>query len=121
MDAKTKAISYISIIIGLVAGTATSWFMYTRMQARAAELEAEERGAAIRSGAVAEEDDAFATEYEDDPADREPVEELRHDDDISLRQHVADEDYQDEFSDEEGVRDTSGDADGDEEGSSQKA
>ncbi|KAK4981402.1 Tlg2-vesicle protein [Elasticomyces elasticus] len=121
MDAKTKAISYISIIIGLVAGTATSWFMYTRMQARAAELEAEERGAAIRSGAVAEEDDAFATEYEDDPAEREAVEELRHDDDISLHRHVADEDYQDEFSDEEDAQDTSGDVDGHEEGDSQKA
>lgn len=82
MDAKTKAISYLSIAIGLVAGAATGWFMYTKTKARARELEEEERGSAVR----AEEGEGdFADEgtyqYSDDPVEREAAERLGHEDD----------------------------------------
>ncbi|KAJ9648591.1 Tlg2-vesicle protein [Coniosporium tulheliwenetii] len=39
MDAKTKAISYLSIVIGMVAGAATGWIIYRQTKARARELE----------------------------------------------------------------------------------
>lgn len=39
MDAKTKAVSYLSIVLGVVVGGLTGWFMYTKTSARAAELE----------------------------------------------------------------------------------
>lgn len=99
MDAKTKAISYISILIGVAAGIATGYFMYTRTKARAAELEADEREAAIRG----EQDvDIEAREgYLDDPTEREAVHAVRDgEDDISLHR-ARDEGYRDTWSDEE--------------------
>ncbi|CAN9442858.1 unnamed protein product [Alternaria alternata] len=75
MDPSTKALSYVSIFIGLVAGVTTGWLVYRKTKARAAQLEAEER-AGIRA--------------------LEAAERLREeDDDISLRT-TWDDEYRDE-------------------------
>lgn len=130
MDAKTKAISYLSIAIGVVAGAATGWYMYTKTKARAKELEAEERNAAIRAGGGGDddEDDEFAEEgryqYSDDAAEREAAEALeRGDDEFSLHSTARGGEYTDDFSiadeDAEEFRDEDDDpftkGDGDEE------
>ncbi|KAH6638242.1 hypothetical protein C7974DRAFT_374815 [Boeremia exigua] len=81
MDARTKAISYLSIAIGAVAGVATGWFMYRKTKQRAAELEEEERQGVRRAS-----EDALENEYADDPDALEAAQQLREeDDDISLR------------------------------------
>jgi hypothetical protein len=91
MDPRTKAISYLSIAIGAVAGIATGWFMYKKTQERAAELEAEER-AGVRRPSL----EALGSEYADEPGALEAGEHLREDeDDISLRGGWDDE-YTDE-------------------------
>lgn len=91
MDAKTKAISYLSILIGMVAGVATGYFMYNKTKQRAAQLEAEER-AGIRRTSV----DDLENDYADDPSALEAAERLREeDDDISLRT-AWDDEYTDE-------------------------
>lgn len=91
MDAKTKAISYLSIAIGAVAGLITGWFMYKKTKERAAQLEAEER-AGIRRASI----DDLERDYADDPAALEAAERLREDDDdISLRT-TWDDEYHDE-------------------------
>ncbi|KAF9699400.1 hypothetical protein EKO04_002182 [Ascochyta lentis] len=91
MDARTKAISYLSIAIGAVAGVATGWFMYKKTKERAAELEEEERQG-VRRASLEE----LENEYADDPSALEAAEQLREDeDDISLRGGWDDE-YTDE-------------------------
>lgn len=81
MDPKTKALSYVSIAIGAVAGIATGWFMYKKTKERAAQLEAEER-AGIRRTSIED----LENEYVDDPGALEAAEALREEeDDISLR------------------------------------
>lgn len=109
MDAKTKAISYISIVIGVVAGAATGWFIYRQTKKRAAQLEAEER-AGVRRESV----DQLRRDYADDPSALEAAETLREaDDDISLREEAF---YADE-GDVDGYRDElSGDEDANEMG-----
>lgn len=99
MDAKTKAISYLSIAIGLFAGIATGWIMYTKTKARARELEAEEREAAIRGEGADGEDyeEEGRYDYSDDAMEREATEAIRGDDGISLR---SDQDYHDNFDDD---------------------
>jgi hypothetical protein len=92
MDAKTKAISYLSIAIGAIAGIATGYFMYHKTKQRAAQLEAEER-AGVRRGSA----DDLAREYADNPSALEAAQHLREDDDdISLRTTWDDEYYDDE-------------------------
>ena len=82
--------SYISIIIGLIAGVTTGWLVYRKTKARAAQLEAEER-AGIRRVSIED----LENEYADDPAALEAAEHLREDDDdISLR--TAWDEYHDE-------------------------
>jgi hypothetical protein len=94
MDARTKAISYLSIAIGAVAGVATGWFMYRKTKERAAELEEEERQG-VRGDSV----EALGNEYADDPEAAEAAQYLREaDDDISLRGGWDDE-YTDEVGD----------------------
>ena len=91
MDPKTKALSYVSIFIGLVAGITTGWLVYRKTKARAAQLEAEER-AGIRRMSIEDLDN----EYADDPGALEAAERLREeDDDISLRT-TWDDEYRDE-------------------------
>lgn len=95
MDPRTKALSYISIAIGAIAGVVTGWFMYRKTKERAAQLEAEER-AGVRSSSIED----LENEYADDPAALEAAERLREDeDDISLRSGWDDE-YTDEYRDE---------------------
>lgn len=94
MDAKSKALSYVSIAIGGVAGVVTGWFMYKKTKERAAQLEAEER-AGVRRASVGE----LENEYADDPGALEAAETLRDDDDdISLRTGWGDE-YHDDATD----------------------
>ncbi|KAJ4409079.1 Tlg2-vesicle protein [Didymella pomorum] len=94
MDARTKAISYLSIAIGAVAGVATGWFMYKKTKERAAELEEEERQG-VRRTSVEE----LENEYADDPEALSAAEHLREEeDDISLRGGWDDE-YTDDVDD----------------------
>ena len=84
MDTRTKIVSYVSIVIGIVAGLLTGYLVYVRTKARATQLEAEEAAAAVAgrrtSGA------GVGGEYIDDPDEREAVDVLRRmADDISLR------------------------------------
>ncbi|KAF2442139.1 golgi apparatus membrane protein-like protein tvp38 [Karstenula rhodostoma CBS 690.94] len=96
MDAKSKALSYVSIAIGGVAGVATGWFMYKKTKERAAQLEAEER-AGVRRMSIED----LENEYADDPGALEAAETLREDDDdISLRTGWGDE-YHDDVTDAE--------------------
>lgn len=91
MDLGTKALSYVSIAIGGIAGVATGWFMYRKTKQRAAQLEAEER-AGIRRTSIED----LENEYADDPSALEAAERLREeDDDISLRSNW-DNEYRDE-------------------------
>jgi membrane protein DedA with SNARE-associated domain len=95
MDPKTKALSYISIIIGVVAGVATGWIMYRKTKARARELEAEEREG-VRRRSIED----LESEYADDPDALEAAEALREaEDDISLRSGWGDDEYHDDPSD----------------------
>ena len=67
MDAKTKAISYISIICGSLLGIITGWVIYRQTTARARQLEADasalEANTAGLSGAYIDDD---ATDEDDD-------------------------------------------------------
>lgn len=96
MDARTKAVSYISIAIGAIAGVVTGWFMYRKTKQRAAQLEAEER-AGIRRASIED----IESEYADDPSALEAATRIRserireEDDDISLRTSWED-DYGDD-------------------------
>jgi hypothetical protein len=95
MDAQTKAISYLSIAIGAVAGIATGYFMYYKTKQRAAQLEAEER-AGVRRSSVEDLD----REYADDPSALEAGRSVREErDDISLRT-TWDDEYRDEDDDD---------------------
>jgi len=100
MDAKTKAISYISIIIGLVAGAVTGWVIYRQTKKRAAELEEQEREHAHHTSR-----EGIRAEYADDPAALEAAEVLREEeDDISLRD-AWDDDYGSYDEDEQEIGD----------------
>lgn len=114
MPAGTKALSYISIAIGAIAGAVTGWFMYKKTKERAAQLEAEER-AGIRRTSIED----LEHEYSDDPEALQAAETLREeDDDISLRTGWGDE-YHDDPTDIEDAPEISDDpfgaGDGDEE------
>ncbi|KAF2750691.1 hypothetical protein M011DRAFT_390403, partial [Sporormia fimetaria CBS 119925] len=91
MDAKTKAISYLSIVIGVTAGAVTAWLMYRKTKERARQLEAEER-AGVRRASIED----LEREYADDPEALAAAETLREDDDdISLRTGWGDEYHDD--------------------------
>lgn len=93
MDPKTKALSYVSIIIGLVAGVATGWIMYKKTKERARELEEQEREG-VRRRSIED----LEREYADDPDALEAAEALREgDDDISLREGWGEDEYHDDF------------------------
>ncbi|ORY14998.1 hypothetical protein BCR34DRAFT_478538 [Clohesyomyces aquaticus] len=107
MDAGTKALSYVSIAIGAIAGVATGWFMYRKTKERARQLEAEER-AGVRRMSIED----LENEYEDDPSALEAAEALREDeDDISLREDWGGEayGYHDDPSDAEDALEIQGD------------
>ncbi|KAK6432730.1 Tlg2-vesicle protein [Oleoguttula sp. CCFEE 5521] len=94
MDAKTKAVSYASILLGMAAGIATGWFIWTRTKARAEELEREEEAAAGgETGRRSGDEDHSRSGFR------------QGEDDMSLHTAYADEDaedgYRDEFTDDE--------------------
>ncbi|KAF1932435.1 TLG2-vesicle protein of 38 kDa [Didymella exigua CBS 183.55] len=108
MDARTKAISYLSIAIGAVAGVATGWFMYKKTKERGAELEEEERQG-VRRASI----EGLANEYADEPDALEAAVHLREeDDDISLRGGWDDE-YTDDVTDAAEIGDDDPFRDGD--------
>ncbi|KAF1808962.1 hypothetical protein P152DRAFT_442879 [Eremomyces bilateralis CBS 781.70] len=91
MDAKTRAVSYLSILIGILAGAFTGWFIYRQTKKRAQQLEGEERTRIAR-----ESEEELAREYEDDPEAGYAAEVIREDiDDISLHEQYRD-DYNEE-------------------------
>ncbi|KAF2836357.1 hypothetical protein M501DRAFT_1007473 [Patellaria atrata CBS 101060] len=97
MDAKTRAVSWISMIIGVTAGIVTGSIMYKKTKQRVKELEAQERANARRVS-----HERLEREYADDPDALEAAETLREDeDDISLRNAYLDEEqgYRDELTD----------------------
>lgn len=113
MDLRTRAISYLSILIGVAAGALTGWIMYRKTTARARELEEEERQ---RIGEESE--DEIEREFADDPAALEAAERIRQEEhDISLRPAYADEGvwYRDESDEEDSPAGVFGTGDGDEE------
>jgi hypothetical protein len=91
MDAKTKAVSYASIAIGITMGFATGWLIYAQTKKRTKELEELER---VEAGLP-------ASEYADDSEYEEDAAFLREqDDDVSLRDAWDDnEEYFDQSSD----------------------
>jgi hypothetical protein len=92
MPAGAKALSYVSIAIGAIAGVATGWWMYKKTKERAAQLEAEER-AGVRRSSTEDLDD----EYADSPGALEAGATLREDDDdISLRSGGWGDEYHDD-------------------------
>jgi uncharacterized membrane protein YdjX (TVP38/TMEM64 family) len=103
MDTKTRVVSYISIAIGAILGTAVGYFVYVRTKARAKQLEAEEAAAAVGGRRSS----SGTGEYIDDLDERVAVNALRRGgDDVSL--HTTYEDdleigggYRDEFTDDE--------------------
>lgn len=112
MDAKTKAVSYISIAIGVIAGISVGWFMYIKTAARARELEAQEQENTEGAGRSSDverglglDDDEY--EYSDDPSERRAAEALaRQNDGISLHTAAAEEEEErrakySDFADEE--------------------
>jgi uncharacterized membrane protein YdjX (TVP38/TMEM64 family) len=116
MDAGTKAINYISIIVGGVLGTAVGYVIYQRTMTRARELEVEELEAGRREGAV-----VVGREYSDsgDAGDADAAV-LMYDDDISLwdndegafgDQETGETGYRDELSEEEDDVFAAGDGD----------
>ncbi|KAF2707790.1 hypothetical protein K504DRAFT_458273 [Pleomassaria siparia CBS 279.74] len=115
MPPKAKALSYVSIAIGGIAGAATAWFMYKKTKERGRQLEAEERAGARRTSV-----EDLENEYADDPDALEAAEALREDeDDISLRDSGWGDEYHDEPADAEDILEIDDDpftaGDGDEE------
>lgn len=118
MDAGTKAINYISIIVGGVLGVAVGWIIYQKTIARARELEIEELEDGQREGAV-----VVGREYSDSgEAGDADAAALMNDDDISLwdndeggfeDQETGETGYRDEFSEGENDVFASGDVDED--------
>lgn len=99
MDAKTKAVSYLSIAVGMVVGAGTGYIIYTRTKARAKVLEAEELAAGGRRPSDQ------GADYNDE-LDEEAAVGRRRDDDISLHQTYEDDlggdsGYRDQFTDDE--------------------
>ncbi|KAH0556151.1 hypothetical protein GP486_005917 [Trichoglossum hirsutum] len=106
MDARTKAINYISIVVGGVLGVVTGWLIYQRTIARARQLEAEERARLLDS---TRED---VRVFSDDPEQDAIAATLLRDDDITLFEDELEADtYRDDFTD----GDVFGQGDGDDE------
>ncbi|TVY41260.1 Golgi apparatus membrane protein [Lachnellula subtilissima] len=108
MDAGTKAINYISIIVGGVLGVAVGWIIYQKTIARARELEIEELEDGQRAGDVVVGNvDAAALMNDDD------ISLWDNDDGVFEDQDTGETGYRDELSEGEGDVFASGDADED--------
>lgn len=102
MDAGTKAVNYISIVVGSVLGAAVGWIIYQRTIKRAKELEIEELEAGQREGGGPPGADYSDEGERDDAVMMDP-------DDISLWEN-GDVDFGDEERDgTEGYRDDASD------------
>lgn len=108
MDTTTKVINWVSIVGGVVLGVAVGYWVYRRTQARARQLEAEERaktGAAARtarSGRGSQElqhPDAFVDDLDDSEGSVAEDARLRgqHDDEVDFEWG---EDSEEPYSDE---------------------
>lgn len=102
MDAKTKAVSYISIIVGVIVGAGTGYLIFTRTKARAKVLEAEEAAAAAASVRSTDRRLRYADELDEEAS----IGVRRMDDAISLHQTYEDDlsgdsVYRDQFTDDE--------------------
>lgn len=111
MDAGTKAVSYLSIAIGMAAGIATGYFIYVKTKARAEQLEAEEEAAAGGEDGLRRRMADAGPDYMDDPDAKAAGGFARRDDDMSLHTAYADDDadardtgYLDDFTDDEDAR-----------------
>ncbi|KAI9759640.1 MAG: intercellular trafficking and secretion [Chaenotheca gracillima] len=85
MDAKTRAINYISIAIGAIIAVAVAWFIYQKTMARARQLESE--------GGNANREEPEDGSFMDDPEANIGDADLRGADDISL----AEGEYRDDW------------------------
>ena len=95
MDAATKAISYISIIVGSAAGIGIGWVVYRQTQARAQQLENEERS----HSTWADLEEATA-EYVDHPNSSMPLSTTTtNDDNDDIRIHTTHDGPIEPFSD----------------------
>ncbi|KAM0722130.1 hypothetical protein Q7P37_001571 [Cladosporium fusiforme] len=118
MDAKTKAVSYLSIAIGMAAGIATGYFIYIKTKARADQLEAEEAAAAGGEDGRRILSDA-GPDYLDDPNADAAGFSRQRDDDMSLHTTYADDEdarersYTDDYTDDEDARERDPFDDGD--------
>ncbi|KAI9662426.1 MAG: Tlg2-vesicle protein [Bathelium mastoideum] len=113
MSAGAKAVSYLGMAIGGVAGLVTGWWMYRKVGARAKELEAEETHH-VRAGSHSSSvGPAFTDSLEDEEADVG----FRREDDISLHTNELDEpEYRDDFSEDDDARDVFKAGDGEDTG-----
>jgi len=105
MDFKTKLISYVSIILGSLAGIATGYLIYMRTKARAKQLEAEESVEDIDSGRRSS---VTGNELINDRNARSAGDEFGRDD-VSLHTTYNDDledgfEYRDNFTDDEDAR-----------------
>ncbi|KAK5677704.1 Tlg2-vesicle protein [Elasticomyces elasticus] len=125
MDFRTKMVSYISILVGIVAGAATGYFIYVRTKARAAQLEAEEAAAVTGGRRTPTASDG----YDDDSDEQDALDAMRGSrDDMSLHTTYGDDlengrgEYADDFTDDEDAheRDVFDDGDGDDDADSRK-
>ncbi|KAI9866513.1 MAG: Tlg2-vesicle protein [Trichoglossum hirsutum] len=108
MDARTKAINYISIVGGGVIGVVTGWLIYQRTVARARQLEAEER-AKLRDSARED-----VRVFSDDPEQDAFSATLLSDDDLTLFEDGLEADaYRDDFTDDDIFGQGGGDGDED--------
>lgn len=107
MDFKTKAVSYVSALIGIALGILTGYLIYARTAARAKQLEAEESAGAQSGGGRRRSSSAMGEYIDDDPAERDAVGVIgrERDDDVSLHTTAYEDDldtaYRDQFTDDE--------------------
>ena len=102
MSAGAKAVSYLGMAIGVVAGLVTGWWMYRKVGARAKELEAEEAHHVRNGSQSSSGGPVFTDSLEDEEADVG----LRGEDDISLHTNGLEEhEYRDDFSEDDDADD----------------
>ena len=96
MDAATKAINWTSIILGVLLGVGTGWWIYTRTMSRSRQIEAEERILSHPSKTQS------SSDFMDDP-EQSATATLIRDDQIDFLDQESREDYRDDFEDDEDV------------------
>lgn len=95
MDAATKAVNWISIILGGLLGVATGWLIYSRTMARSRQIETQERSGGRQPTSQ-------PPEFMDDPEEQAATATLIRDDQIDFLHEDATE-YRDEETGDEDV------------------